>query len=115
MLKSHLADTLCHQTQNTFLHKKLQFKAIGQTLLFGFECAISDEIVCTGLDLKSSQGDKAILEILKLYGKVETHHAVVSPNNQNPFNFDAQNVLTLFCRWRNCKYCKRLPTIQTKG
>lgn len=57
--------------------------------------AISDEIVCTGLDLKSSQGDKAILEILKLYGaKVETHNNTVkvSPNNQNPFNFDAQNV-----------------------
>lgn len=57
--------------------------------------AISNEVICTGLDLNSSQGDRAILEILRLFGaKIETYENTVrvSPNNKNPFNFDAQDV-----------------------
>ncbi len=57
--------------------------------------AISKEIICTGLDCNSAQGDKAILDILRLYGaKVEQYNnsIKIAPKDRIPFCIDAKNI-----------------------
>ncbi|MDR0314429.1 MAG: 3-phosphoshikimate 1-carboxyvinyltransferase [Oscillospiraceae bacterium] len=57
--------------------------------------AISKSVVCKNLNIGSSQGDKAIVEILKKYGAnvdVSGHDIKVSPNKRKAFYADAADI-----------------------
>ncbi|MEG2426014.1 MAG: 3-phosphoshikimate 1-carboxyvinyltransferase, partial [Oscillospiraceae bacterium] len=57
--------------------------------------ALNETTICTGLDFKSSQGDKAIVDILKNFGaKVEigANYLSVSPCGRTPLCIDASNI-----------------------
>ncbi len=57
--------------------------------------AINSETTVTGLDLKSSQGDRAIIDILKHYGanvSLGENSVTVSPNSRKAFDFNAEDI-----------------------
>lgn len=57
--------------------------------------AIGKKITCTGLDFSSAQGDKAIIEVLKLYGadvQQGKNFVSVAPKSRNPFCIDAKDI-----------------------
>ena len=57
--------------------------------------AIGKKITCTGLDPSSAQGDKAIIEVLKLYGadvQQGENFVSVAPKSRNPFCIDAKDI-----------------------
>ncbi len=74
--------------------------------------AIAGEITILGLDISSTQADKAILEALQLAGAkllIEQSKITVGPNNLKAFEFDATDCPDLFppmvALAANCKGC----------
>jgi len=57
--------------------------------------ALNKKMTCTGLDFNSAQGDKAIVDILKLYGadiEQGTDFISVSPKERKSFCIDAKDI-----------------------
>jgi 3-phosphoshikimate 1-carboxyvinyltransferase len=61
--------------------------------------AIAGEVTVTGLNPRSSQADRAILDVLETVGaevEVQGHHVTVKRNRLQPFYFDATDCPDLF-------------------
>ncbi|MGL5438997.1 MAG: 3-phosphoshikimate 1-carboxyvinyltransferase [Filifactoraceae bacterium] len=85
-----------------------------QLAFFGVLASINSPLTFNGINLKSSQGDKIILEILKNMGAIIKHKEkklTISPNSLKAINIDASDcpdlvpilmVLALFAQGKTC-------------
>jgi len=81
--------------------------------------AIGGEVKVKGLDLNSSQGDKAILKVLEMAGskmEIDEKEIAVANNRVQPFEFDATDCPDLFPPLvALAAYCKGITKIKGVG